>query len=168
MIHWETFIKEIISRAGFSDWRVEIDEEHKHGTIFIHDNPALIKENLPTLVENFNYLIQLIAKKNEQSAVFFDINNYRREREDLIAELARAAARKVMATKQEVSLPAMNSYERRLVHVALSIHPEVVTESFGVGRERFVVVKLLEEGAARPPQESADRAKSSAETASEA
>ena len=131
--------------AGFTDWKAEVDEEHKHGTVFIHDTPALIKENLPALVESFNYLIQLIAKKNDQPPIFLDINNYRRERETLITELARAAARKVLATGEAISLPAMNSYERRIVHVALAVHPEVFTESVGAGKERYVVVKRLEE-----------------------
>lgn len=139
--------------AGFADWKVEVDEEHRHGTVFIHDNPALIKENLPVLVESFNYLIQLIAKKNDQPPIFLDINNYRRERETLITELARAAARKVLATGEAISLPAMNSYERRIVHVALAVHPDVFTESVGVGKERYVIVKRLEEKKAELPAE---------------
>ncbi len=145
MINWETFAKAMMETAGFNDWSVEVDEEHKHGTIFIHDNPVLIKENLPALVESLNYLVQLVAKKNDQPPIFFDVNNYRRERENLITELARAAARKVLATKQEISLPAMNSYERRIVHVELATHPEVVTESLGIGKERCVVIKLVSE-----------------------
>ena len=61
--------------SGFSDWGVEIDEEHKHGIVFIHDHPTLIKENLPSLVESFNYLVQLIAKKNNQPPIFFEVVN---------------------------------------------------------------------------------------------
>jgi predicted RNA-binding protein Jag len=41
----------------------------------------------------------------------------------------------------------MNSYERRIVHVELAIHPEVTTESMGVGKERYVIVKPIEEKA---------------------
>ena len=145
MVQWKEFITNTMTLAGFTDWKAEVDEEHKHGTVFIHDTPALIKENLPALVESFNYLIQLIAKKNDQPPIFLDINNYRRERETLITELARAAARKVLATGEAISLPAMNSYERRIVHVALAVHPEVFTESVGAGKERYVVVKRLEE-----------------------
>ena len=48
-------------------------------------------------------------------------------------------------TKEKISLPAMNSYERRLVHVELSIHPEVATESAGMGKERCVVIKPIED-----------------------
>jgi len=59
--------------------------------------------------------------------------------------LARAAAQKVMATKNPISLPPMNSYERRLVHMALAHHPEVTTESSGSDKTRFVTIKLVED-----------------------
>lgn len=145
MENWEQLTKQLIELMGFRDYRVEIQEDPKRGSIFIYDNPTLIKENLPTLVESFNHLFQLVAKKNDEPPIFFDVNNYRQERENLIAELARAAAKKVMVTKESVSLPAMNSYERRLVHLALAIHPEVTTESIGTGKERYVIIKLIEE-----------------------
>lgn len=145
MENWETFIKKLLELSGFVDWGVEIDEEHKRGSVFIRDHQELIKENLPALVKNFNHLIQLVAKKNGITPVFFDINNYRRERENLISELARAAARKVVATNQEIALPAMNAYERRLVHVELAAHPEVATESSGAGKDRHVTIRLIKE-----------------------
>lgn len=141
---------------GFEDYRIEVDAEHRHGVIFIHDNPALIKDNLPALVEYVNHLTQLMARKHNQPSVFFDINNYRRERENLIVELARVAARKVFSTRQEISLPAMNSYERRLVHLELAVHPDVTTESVGAGRERYVIVKPLENHAGQPPAASGE------------
>jgi len=133
---------------GFRDYRVDIQNDPPRGALFIYDNPTLVKENLPLLVESLNHLFQLVAKKQNEPPIFFDVNNYRQERENLITELARAAAKKVLATKGSVSLPAMNSYERRLVHVALAIHPEVTTESVGTGKDRYVIVKPLEQGKA--------------------
>lgn len=137
------FTSKLIELMGFTDHTVEINADERRGVIFIHDHPALIKEHLPTLVQCLNHLSQLVARKNAGDTIIFDINNYRKEREKLIVELAKAAARKVMATKHEFALPAMNAYERRLVHVELAVHPEVVTESMGVGKERYVIVKLL-------------------------
>ena len=128
---------------GFGDFKVEIKPEERRGLIFIYDNPQLAKENLPSLVESINHIVHMIAKKNNEPPIFFDINNYRQERENLISELARAAAKKASVTKEPITLPAMNSYERRLVHVALAVHPEVTTESVGEGKERYVVVKPI-------------------------
>lgn len=129
---------------GFTDYRVDLKPGDKRGSVFVYDHPNLIKENLPVVVESINHLVQMASRKSGDSTIFFDVNNYRQERENLITELARAAAKRVLVTKEKISLPAMNSYERRLVHVELAIHPDVTTESTGDGKERCVVIKLIE------------------------
>ncbi|HVN26545.1 MAG TPA: R3H domain-containing nucleic acid-binding protein [Candidatus Paceibacterota bacterium] len=143
---WETFIKTTFDLIGFKDYRLEVKPQEKHASLFIYEDQNLMRESLPSIVESINHLIQMVAKKHATETIFLDVNNYRQERENLIAELARAAAKKALATKEEVSLPAMNSYERRLVHVELAIHPEVRTESMGMGKERYVVIKPITDG----------------------
>jgi spoIIIJ-associated protein len=145
MDNWESFIKQTLDLIGFKDYRIEIKIEERKGSVFIYEDIELLKENLPAIVEAVNHLVQMVAKKNQIEAIFFDVNNYRHDRENLIAELARAAAKKVSSTKTEVALPAMNSYERRLVHVELAIHPDVKTESAGEGKERYVIIKPITE-----------------------
>ena len=142
---WKSLIEGLLDRMGFTDRKIEIDSEHNHGAIFIYDHEALVRDQLPYFIEHLNYIAQLVAKKNHVSPPFFDVNNYRKERETLIGELARTAARKVSATREEIALPAMNSYERRLVHVELAAHPNVSTESVGAGKERYVVVRPITE-----------------------
>ena len=144
MDNWETLTRKLVEFMGFRDYRVEVKPEEKRGALFIYDGGEFLKENLSNVVESINHLFQMIAKKNSAELIFMDVNNYRQERENLIAELARAAAKKAVATKGEVSLPAMNSYERRLVHVELAIHPEVKTESAGEGKERYVIIKPID------------------------
>ena len=140
----QAFVQKIVEFMGFSDFHVDLQDE-KRGAVFIYDSPTLVKESLPVLVVSVNHLAQLVSRKLNLPTIFFDVNNYRRERENLITELARAAAKKALTTRAEVCLPAMNSYERRLVHTALAAHPEVTTESAGEGKERYVVVKLIGE-----------------------
>lgn len=142
---YELFIKQTLEGIGFTDYNLEIKMDEKRGSVFIYENQELLKEHLPMMVESMNHLLQMVAKKNQSETIFLDINNYRHDRENLIAELARAAAKKVFTTKTEVALPAMNSYERRLVHVELAIHPEVKTESAGEGKERYVIIKPITE-----------------------
>lgn len=144
MNEWETLIKEIVDRMGLRDYRLEVLPEQNHASLFIYEDTGLFKENLPVIVDSLNHILQMIARKNQSKAIFLDINNYRQERENLITELAKAAAKKALATKGEVLLPAMNSYERRLVHVALAIHPDVMTESVGAGKGRYVVIKPID------------------------
>jgi spoIIIJ-associated protein len=143
MENWESFIKKTLDLLGFADYRLEIKLDERRGSVFIYEDAEMVKENLPMIVDAVNHILQMVAKKNQTEAIFLDINNYRHDRERLIAELARAAAKKAATTKTEVLLPAMNSYERRLVHMELAVHPEVKTESAGEGKERYVIIKPI-------------------------
>jgi len=137
-------LKEQVSKSvelmGFSKFEIETDSQNKNFSINLEDE-AVNAVRLPMLVLNINRIVRLIAKKNGVYPVIVDINNYRKEREKLIVELARAAARRAVVTKEPVHLPAMNAYERRLIHTELSMRPDVATESVGEGRNRYVTVK---------------------------
>jgi len=136
-------IKQLIELMGFADFSVNYDAETNRFSIFINEG-EFFKKFLPVFVNNLNYVINLmLSKENSANPVFIDINNYRRERENLILELARAAARKAVATKEEVALPAMNAYERRLIHLELSSRPDIKTEIVGEGKNRYVVIKPM-------------------------
>jgi spoIIIJ-associated protein len=143
MDNWESFIKKTLDLIGFRDYNLEIKIDEHRGSVFIYEDQEMVKENLPAIVDAMNHVLQMVAKKNRAESIFLDVNNYRHDRERLIAELARAAAKKATATKTEISLPAMNSYERRLVHVELAVHPDVKTESAGEGKERYVIIKPI-------------------------
>src|ERR1700680_3223342 len=119
MEYWEPFLKNLVERMGFGDFKAEVDEAHRSASIVIYEQPAGFREHIPLFVESMNHLAQVIAQKRGEAPMFIDVNNKRKEREKLLSELARAAARKAVATKEPVSLPAMNSYERRLIHVEL-------------------------------------------------
>jgi predicted RNA-binding protein Jag len=138
-------VKELLEIGGFKDFSAEADIEGKRISLFIHEF-NLDKSMLPKLISDFERIAKLISKKLDPAAednLILDINNYRREREHLIAELAKAAARKALMNKQEVNLPAMNAFERRIVHMELASRPDVKTESFGLGPERHIVVKPI-------------------------
>lgn len=154
MKNWQEFVTELVEKMGFSDYRVDVDAEHNHGMLYLHDDPSAVKDNLGEIVESLNYVIQLVAHKADERPLFLDVNGYRKERERLIIELARATARKAVATKEAVPLPAMNSYERRIAHTELASRPDVATESIGKGRGRYVVVKPLVEGETNPAADS--------------
>jgi len=137
-------IKEMLEIGGFRDFSAEADVEGKRISVFIHDFD--FGDALPKLISDFERVAKLIANRldpTSQENLVLDVNNYRRERERLIAELAKAAARKVVMNKQEVKLPAMNAFERRIVHMELASRPDVKTESFGLGQERHIIVKPI-------------------------
>lgn len=134
-------IKTLLDLGGFRAAEVSIENEHHKVTIMADDE--IIRSNLAVVLPAAEHLINLIAHREGLPAHIVDINYYRRERERLIVELAKAAAKKAVITKSEVSLPAMNAYERRLVHVEISTHPDLKTESVGLGKDRHIVIQLI-------------------------
>lgn len=138
----EQKIKTLVEMMGLRDVTIQFDQEAKRVSITTGED-EWFKKWVPDLVKHFKHLINILARKEGAESYHVDINNYRKERERLIGELAKAAAQKAALTKTEIKLPAMNAYERRIVHTELSMRPDVKTESAGEGKERCVVVKPL-------------------------
>ncbi len=139
----QNVLKKLIELMGFHDFSLSYDAEGSRISIYVEDR-EVISRFLPVLVSNLDRLAKLMAKKTSATgSIFVDVNNYRRERENLILEIARGAARKAIATGEEIALPVMNAYERRLIHTELAARPDVKTESLGEGRNRYVVVKPI-------------------------
>ena len=135
------YIQETLSLLGFPDATVNTDEENRRISIVIDDDN--VREHAAAVLEALDHLFNIAIHREKLPTYIIDLNYYRRERERLIVELARAAARKAMATTTEVELPAMNAYERRLVHVEIATHPELKTESTGLGKDRRVVIRRI-------------------------
>lgn len=135
-------VEAIISLMGFKDYSVSVEPTTQKISVVINDES--LKDQLSNMVGSLGSLARVIAKKYNIGPIVFDINNYHRERENIIIDLAKAAARRVVATKEPVTLPAMNAYERRLVHTEIGMRPDVKTESVGEGKDRCIVVKIVE------------------------
>lgn len=141
MTEIRTKIEKTLELMGFKSPRVEVDEEHHKISLVIDD--SVIEGKIAVLLPALEHVLNLVVRSSHGAGYVVDLNYYRKERERLIAELARAAAHKAMITKQEVELPPMNAYERRLVHIEITTHPELKTESCGFGKERRVIIKRL-------------------------
>ncbi|HXF44234.1 MAG TPA: R3H domain-containing nucleic acid-binding protein [Candidatus Paceibacterota bacterium] len=126
---------------GFEEPRVELDAEHRKISLFIDDD--LIQSRVAVVLPAIEHILNLMVKGENNGPYVVDLNYYRKERERLITELARAAAHKAMLTKSDVELPPMNAYERRLIHMEITTHPELTTESVGLNKERRVIIKHI-------------------------
>ncbi len=93
-------------------------------------------------IQDIERILKLLAKRKGIEEMFsIDINNYRGDREVKLKDYIRKVARQVVAMKKEIKLPPMRSFERRIIHLELATHPDIITESIGDGEERYVVVK---------------------------
>ncbi|HPW34149.1 MAG TPA: R3H domain-containing nucleic acid-binding protein [Candidatus Paceibacterota bacterium] len=135
-------IEKLIKLMGFEDVSVTYIEDSNRYLVFVNDG-LFLKRFLAQLINDLEFLVKMILLKKGLGIVYIDINNYRKDREELIIKLAKAAAKKASTIKQEVSLPAMNAYERRIVHSQLTMHPDLKTESIGEGKQRHVIIKPI-------------------------
>ena len=141
------FLALLIKTAGFPLKTIEArkdDVKTIRIEIFIEGAGLVIGENGENIFAWEEILNQWLRKNAE---VYFrailDINNYRWQIEQRLRELAKKSAREAVLSKKPVKLPAMSSYERRIIHTELALHPNVATESEGESPKRQVVVKPL-------------------------
>ena len=114
--------------------------------IFSDQNSILIGRDGRTLESLQNILRQVLAKEvGDEYKIILDIENYKEKKISNLERTAKRIAREVARTKVEAKLDRMNSYERRIVHNALSKNKYVYTESVGEEPNRCVVIKLKEE-----------------------
>ncbi len=72
--------------------------------------------------------------------VHVDAEGYRARREESLNRLARKTAGKVVKYRRNMTLEAMNAYERHVIHTALQDYPGVTTYSTGTEPNRRTVV----------------------------
>ena len=72
--------------------------------------------------------------------VVIDVNGYKQRRYQALQALAVRIAEQVAASGKSFTLRPMPAYERRIIHLALTDHPDVTTQSIGVGEVRRVVI----------------------------
>ena len=139
------YIKEvllgILKDLGF-DAKIEIrsSQETPVYTIYSDHDALLIGKN----GRNLNALRLLVAQIIQNEIGVLDVSDYKERKERNIEFLARRLAKEVKESGVEVKMDSMNSYERRLVHNALSKHKYVYTESVGEEPNRAVVIKPKE------------------------
>jgi len=105
------------------------------------DHPVLIGRRGETLAA-LQYVTRLITSREMQkrSEVIVDVNGYKVKRARMLQNLALRMADEAIQRKRTVALEPMPPHERRIIHLALRGHPDVVTKSIGEGAGRKVTI----------------------------
>ncbi len=145
-------IKEILEKMGISDVVIDIKKDNslKDKETLIIELGLDLRDARPFLMDGagglsaLQHLLRVLSFRDSpgQGFLLVDINNYRKERESFLSELAMKAAQRVRRTKKPVALEPMSAYERRFIHLKLAENPDIVTESIGEEPERKIVVRL--------------------------
>lgn len=95
-------------------------------------------ETLDAIQQLTNYAVNHGHSKRVR--IHIDAEGYRAKREEALQHLAEKVAGKVVKYRKNVTLEAMNAYERHVIHSALQEYPGVSTYSTGVEPNRRTVV----------------------------
>ena len=139
-------VEKVISLMGL-DLNVYVEE--READFFVNvtgEDAALFIGKHGDSIEEFQTVINNIynngKSREESKRISVDSNNYIEKRQETLVNLAKRTAGKVIRDHRDFKFEPMNSYERRIIHSALSEHDKVITESYGNEPNRYVVVKL--------------------------
>ena len=111
-------------------------------------------ETLNALQLMLNSLMSRKVKTRVNATI--DIEGYRERRYETLRAMGARLAERVASTGRTFSMEPMPARERRIVHLALSKHPRVSTESVGEGDARKVTIVPKRGGGGgrhRPPRD---------------
>ena len=138
------YLQGLVERMGIQNQvKIAFREERKLGLdVETEDSAILIGRKGQTLEA-----IQVVANvaagrlKDESVRIIVDTQDYRSRREKSLIRMAQQAAEQVRRTRQSKLLEAMNPFERRLVHTALSQEGDIETASEGEGLYKRIRVQ---------------------------
>lgn len=146
----QEYLEKIIKHLGVDDeFEIvleELDDRLKIAITVSDNDVALLIGNRGETLEALELLTKLSFKDEfPNKRIMLDINGYRGASEDRLKERAVAIAHKVLETKRPQEMYDLNSYERYLVHNALSEDESLSEiESFSEDRddERVLIITL--------------------------
>jgi spoIIIJ-associated protein len=144
-------LKEIFSLLEF-DVKFSSFDEHsgkkRLNLIYNKDDVnVLVGKNGKNIMALENFLNIILNKKLERKDVqiMLDVNDYRKNKELFLKDIALKAGEEVLKTRKNVVLRPLNSYERKIVHTTLKKIKNVKTKSLGNGDLKKILVTYNED-----------------------
>ena len=142
----EKIVKDLIKLMGV-DVKYVVDEDEKNQVINVNletenEKGLLIGKKGETLY-SLQYILALMLnqKIGEWKRIQVNIGDWKEKQDEYLKELAQKAAERARETGEPQYLYNLNSAQRRIVHLEISMIKGVVSESEGEGSERRLVVK---------------------------
>lgn len=139
----QDFLTQLLAHMGIDTATVEVSDQEDSLSISLHadeqESGLLIGRHAETL-DALQHITRLLFQKDIEKPIILNINDFREQRESYLQDLSTRVAARVEETGRPQIL-RLNAHERRVVHMALSDHPSVTTQSEGEGPYR--VLKVL-------------------------
>lgn len=141
-----SYIEKIAEAMGIDDVQVNIEQNGKYVTFHLESSKAafLIGKRGQTL-NALQQLSQLITNKytKQFKVVRLDVGDFRNRREVALEQLADRMADRAVRYGRKVQLEPMPSYERKIIHNALSNRLDIETYSEGTEPHRYLVIEPI-------------------------
>lgn len=142
----ERYLQQVAEGMGITDIQVRHEVDGKYVNFQLESAKAalLIGKRGQTL-NALQQLSQLVTNKsaNQFKVVRVDVGDYRERREQSLEQLADRMADKAVRTGRKVQLEPMPSYERKVIHNALSNRLDIETYSEGSDPFRYLVIEAI-------------------------
>jgi spoIIIJ-associated protein len=142
----EHYLKMVATGMGIDDLQISHEIDGKYVTFQMESAKAalLIGKRGQTL-NALQQLSQLVTNKSASQfkVVRIDVGDYRERREQSLEQLAERMADKAVRTGRKVQLEPMASYERKVIHNALSRRLDIETYSEGSDPYRYLVIESV-------------------------
>lgn len=140
-------LKEMLSNMGLDvKFETTVRDEQINIKMYSDNNNILIGRNGQTLIAIQTILRQIVHNEIDiYPYILLDVENYKEKKNSNLERTAKRIAKEVQKTKIDVSLDNMNSYERRIIHNALSNFKNISTLSEGEEPNRHIVIRYKED-----------------------
>lgn len=139
-------LSELLENMGIeSQFETSVRDEQINIKMYSDKNNILIGKNGQTLMAIQTVLRQMVHNEiGMYPYILLDVENYKEKKIGNLERTAKRIAKEVQKTKIDVSLDNMNSYERRIIHNALTKFKNISTTSEGEEPNRHIVIRYVE------------------------
>lgn len=140
------YLSDVAKAMNIEDLSISHEVNGKYVTISMESEKAalLIGKRGHTL-NSLQQLAQLVANKHAGQFLLIelDVENYRERRQEALEQLAERMADKAVRSGKKVEFEPMPSYERKVIHNALSNRLDIETYSEGTEPHRHLVIEPI-------------------------
>ncbi|MGD7045587.1 RNA-binding cell elongation regulator Jag/EloR [Jeotgalibacillus proteolyticus] len=139
----ERYIKNVTAHMGLE----VVTKIQKKGKLVVFElqseKVALLIGKRGQTLNSLQYLAQLVANQHSDQflTIMLDAENYRQRRQETLEQLAKKMADQAVRTGRSVKLEPMPSYERKIIHNALTGRRDIETNSEGAEPHRYLMIQ---------------------------
>ena len=145
------FVKEFLVNLAHkmnTTFNIEVNEKDDViSALIIGDNNGVLIGKDGNTLKSIQFILRQSLRKfgKFDIRVNLDVAGYKAKKERNIIFESKKIAKEVSKTHVDAKLDPMNSYERRIVHMAVQNFKNIATESEGEEPNRYVVIKYKED-----------------------